>query len=704
MKALTAVAAVMWVAWVTSVSSASDTTAAPAVEVTRVTLNGLDIAFDSATGAILRLDYPGPGTLLDADAAEAGLVDVAYPLEQFEPLRLAARHSRGAVIEVNPDRVVIRLARLGSSRDHFPSEGDVASTVTMLADPDGRSLILSCSIENHSTRAVRQVIFPELRGLVPIAGPDQTILKTCGFGSAPFRELVVPEADQWYAENSSTVEHTSGGMFSTMWGRWLDLGGLQGGVSLFPQRWGWEPHTTTVVQLRQSTGKLRILCAHPAEIKPGETWSSGSWVLTPHRSGWAKGIEPYRQWVRAKVQRRYTMPRHVRESLGYRTLWMCQNQFHDPADVVWRFRDLPALAAEAKDHGLPEMVMWSWQPGFDASLPTPFPHLGTEAELLDGIKQCRAIGVNVAPFISVVQAGPKTAARYGLTIPNNNGWTYHTELIPRRNPPYATGYSCVQVGPAHEQWQDEVAAACRQWADKGIRSISWDQYMTTAQQPSIQDLTRRIRDYARTLDPESSFSAEELWNLEVDCEWLDYTWNWGAYRDCQAFVNAFPAPRRNVNINRSVSEARFAFMDNLMLNVWPAKPDHINGSEWIANVPELSSTLKVCAGLRRQFLPYFTDGVLIGNCLLSKIRPGVRLSAYVLPDRVLAVVLNQGPEAALTFSYDLEPWLPGRTTFTASQYDEAGAEVSTGEVPVSGTCETRPLRSLEMTVIEFVAK
>ena len=39
------------------------------------------------------------------------------------------------------------------------------------------------------------MIFPDLRGLVDVAGPDQTILKTCGFGSAPFRELAVGEAD-----------------------------------------------------------------------------------------------------------------------------------------------------------------------------------------------------------------------------------------------------------------------------------------------------------------------------------------------------------------------------------------------------------------------------------------------------------------------------------------------------------------------------
>ena len=667
-----------------------------------VHLNDLAIGLDSQTGAIRKLDYPGPGTLLDADAGEAGLVDAAYPLDAFEPLRLAARHGHGAVFEKSTDRVVIRT-KLGPSRPQFPVDGEVEATVVLRADADKRSIALACEIENRSRRALRQVIFPELRGLVAVAGPEQTILKSCGFGSAPFRELAVGEADQWYATNNSTVEHKSGGMFSTMWGRWLDLGGLQGGLSLFPQRWGWDPHTSTVVQLRQATKRLQMLCVNPADIAPGGKWSSGTWILTPHRYGWAKGIEPYRQWVRSKLHRRYSMPAHIREGLGYRTLWMCQNQPNDPADAVWRFGDLPALAREAKDHGLLEMVLWAWQPGFDAGLPAPYSHLGTERELLDAVAECRRLGVNVAPFISVLQAGPKSAARYGLKIPDNNGWTYHTEMIPRWNPTYAHGYSCVQVGPSNPVWQDEVAASCRRWADRGITSFSWDQYLTTAEKPNIQDLTRRIRDYARSKDPRSTFSGEELAHVEIDAEWLDYTWNWQTYRDCQAFVNAFGSPRPNANIHRSAAEARFAFMDSMFLNVWPAKDDGINGSERIVNVPELSRTLKTCAALRRKFLPYFTEGSLVGNCLLTAPSAGVRLAGYVLPDRVLAIVLNQGAEGELTFGYDVGGWLDG-ATFTCTRFDESGREMLAHDAPVSGTLRTGQLKPLEMTIFEFRRK
>ena len=138
--------------------------------------------------------------------------------------------------------------------------------------------------------------------------------------------------------------------------------------------------------------------------------------------------------------------------------------------------------------------------------------------------------------------------------------------------------------------------------------------------------------------------------------------------------------------------------------MWPSKPDGINGSERIENVPELSKTLKVCAGLRGQFLPYFTEGVLIGNCLLTEPSPGVRLAAYVRSDRVLAIVLNQGADGPLSFRYDLAPWVAGHGTFAQTQFHQSGRRLTSGDVPASGAFQTPNLRHLEMMVVEFVAK
>lgn len=670
------------------------------------TLNGLNLTIDSRTGSILEMSYPGPGTILREDPDRASLVDVAYPLEQFEALRLASRYSSGAQVTKTADSVTIRIPRLGPSRPNFAVEGDVSATVVLKADADGRSVIATCEIENNSKLSVKQVIFPDFLGLLPVDGIDTTIFKTCGFGRAPFRELIVPEVDQWYAVNNSVAEFDSGGTFNAMWNRWMDLSGLNGGFSLFPKRWGWEPRTKTVLQLSQATKRLRMANLHAVEIKPGERWNSGEFVLTPHKQGWAKGIEVYREWVKAHVKRLYPVPKHVKEGLGFRSLWMCQNQPNDPSDAIWKLNQIPEIAAEAKDHGLDEMVLWAWNRGFDIPFKDPYRHLGTIDDLRNAVAGAKKIGVNVAPFISVIQANKWTAPRYGLTIPDNNGWTYHTEMLPRWNPPYATGFSCVAVGPANQKWQDDVVDSCKGLADLGVPSVSWDQYFAGQEQPDIYTLTKRIRNYAKEKDPESTFSAEELWNMEMDCDYLDYTWNWGTYRDCQAFTNAFPAPRINCNINTSESEVKWAFMDNLYLNVWPSKPDSINGSANIKDYPKLSATLKQCAKLRKQFLPYFTDGILIGNCAQTEWNPGIRTSAYVLPDRMMALVVNPGAEQPLKVKYDLEPWVKSPShKYEMKSYDADGNLLESKEITSrTRTLTTKSLKPMEIAVYEFVAK
>jgi hypothetical protein len=460
------------------------------------------------------------------------------------------------------------------------------------------------------------------------------------------------------------------------------------------------------IQLSEVTGALRLMCQHPVTVAPGERWESGEFVLTPHRNGWAKGLEPYRDWVREHLKREYPVPKHVREGLGFRTAWMCQAQPNDPQDAVWRFRDLPDMAREAKDHGLDEMVLWATWHGFELPLPPPFPHLGTADELEAAVAECRRLGVNVAPFISVLQARRKTGAKYGLQVPETGGWTYHTELVPRFNPPYAGLYACAQVDTANPVWQEEVLAACKGLVDSGMPSIGWDQFWAVPKEPNLLTLTSRIRALAKAKDPESTFCGEELWNLEVDAVHLDYTWNWGGYLDCQAYTSTYPAPRRNMNVNRSPWEVKRAFLDNLYMNIFPARPEGINGSAHIADYPELSRALRECAALRRQFLGYFTDGTLIGNCLLTEWCHGGVANAYVRPDRVLLLVMNEGPERPITLAYDLAPWVtPGLSRFATAAYGSDGAVLARDRIDrPAGTWTTKALATHEITALEIVAE
>ena len=165
------------------------------------------------------------------------------------------------------------------------------------------------------------------------------------------------------------------------------------------------------------------------------------------------------------MKRLYPLPRHIREGLGFRTVWMSKNYPDDPQDVIWRFDDLPALADEAAQHGLTEMVLWSWHEYFVLPFPPAHAHLGGPDGLARAVAECRKRGVNVAPFVSVASVGKQTAPRYGWQVGGpESGWTYHPELIPRLRPPYASKLVCAWHDARNPRYQQDVLESWKTWS------------------------------------------------------------------------------------------------------------------------------------------------------------------------------------------------------------------------------------------------
>jgi len=265
-----------------------------------VTLHKIEIELDGRTGSLLRMRHPGPGTVVHTTAEHASLLDLAYPIEAFEPLRLASRYSREAKIAQSAGQVSVHWDRLGPSRSAFDLPGHVSATVTLKAAPDGESIVMACRVENHSPNRVRQVLFPDLLGLVPLGEAARTEFRTGPVLTKPFVELAKPATDRFYAVNPTFAEYTSTGKESTMAGRWLDLSGPGGGVSLFPKRHAWDTGPIVMLQYWEVNRRLRLMCVHYLELAQGAVWDSGEYWLTPHEGDWSKGIRPYRAWLQEK--------------------------------------------------------------------------------------------------------------------------------------------------------------------------------------------------------------------------------------------------------------------------------------------------------------------------------------------------------------------------------------------------------------------
>ena len=272
--------------------------------VVTATLNGVQIVCDARTGGIVSMASPGIGKVIDVPAGEAGMVDLAYPVPDFEPLRLASRFSRHAEITTTDQRLTVHWRKLGASRVAHEPAGRVAATVTFEAAPDGRSIMIACQIDNRSEGVVRQILFPDFLGLLPLAGEAETEFRGDEIFMHPFVRLAQPTSDYFYAVNRVLASFPPRGKEKPTAPRWFGYGSPRGGLVLFPRRRTWHDLPMVMLHLWERNRKLRIMVGHDVKIGKGETWQSDSYSLTPFTGEWAKGTEPYRAWVRQEGETR----------------------------------------------------------------------------------------------------------------------------------------------------------------------------------------------------------------------------------------------------------------------------------------------------------------------------------------------------------------------------------------------------------------
>jgi hypothetical protein len=246
-----------------------------------ITLNGLEVGIDEKDGGIVSLRYPGVGEILASEPDAAGLLDLAFPLAGYVPMRLATRFSR-AVIEESGQTLTISWPELAPSRTYVSlPPGSVSARVTLTTAKDGRSVLLRCRIENKFQQPLPQILFPDFFGLRAVSAPEATKLTMARGAVTPFTQrsesrhhtAIWPVDSGWHVYEATAYSYGPNVM------NWLDYGSLRGGFSLFQKKWRdrdyRRPDILTYVSERQPD-RLRLACWQPGRVAPGETWESAS--------------------------------------------------------------------------------------------------------------------------------------------------------------------------------------------------------------------------------------------------------------------------------------------------------------------------------------------------------------------------------------------------------------------------------------------
>jgi hypothetical protein len=700
-------------------------------------LNGLEIGIDPGTGGLRHLAHATTGEMLEMEGDRASLLDVAFPVKEFLPLRLATRFSK-ARIERSADALVIVWEQLGPSRTRHATlpAGNVAARIEFRAAPDGRSVILTCQIDNKSSGTIPQVLFPDFQGLLPFAGADLTTLQFANGLVKPFSgpaRTFDPNPVSWIADVPFWVGqgwhvYQPIGLYAPNAMRWFDLGGHQGGMSMFQKRWGGIAIPKIFTHRSEADpDRMRLAWENRVTIGPGESWTSDEFWLTPHAGGWAKGIDVFREYV-AKVNPPRQLPTHVRDGVGFMTIMMSLEPESDPEHAVFRFNDLPRVARDAREHGIDEIVPWLWCRFFDMPMVVD-ERLGTTDEFVSAVQQCKQLGVNISPFVDVKIVSRDLAKRYGATEDSRgfqgSSLVYHPELIPHIDAYYMEPafvrsapegypdalYDLTLIYPDNEDakcnvtnelWQQDAVAAFKEWIDRGVTSFSWDLFHSVVtpggQKSVVVDVAQQVRAMARARDPQSVFSGECTSSVEYDSPVLDYTWNWARSLDSGPVMNVLRTPRQNYNVEDSVLELKQAFCAGLYINIMPRRPDGINGSALISEQPALSAELKKLVELRKQFLPLFTEGLALGDSMLSE-TPPCFVRGYQLGNKLLFIALNRAADPGqFTLRCDLSLWHPGEVrSWSEKYYDDQGKLVSQKSLKgAAWTGTTQTLKTLDM--------
>ena len=136
-------------------------------------------------------------------------------------------------------------------------------------------------------------------------------------------------------------------------------------------------------------------------VYAGESWQTPTSVMTIDEGDWHAAARRYRAFRQPLLIKPKKPPEWMKNNHG---LFAHYDFKYQNGGIVHTYRDIPALAAAAKESGLSHILLSGWhKDGFDCGFPmyVPDDELGTKAELVAGICAAREMGVHVTLYMNV---------------------------------------------------------------------------------------------------------------------------------------------------------------------------------------------------------------------------------------------------------------------------------------------------------------
>ncbi len=228
--------------------------------------------------------------------------------------------------------------------------------------------------------------------------------------------------------------------------------------------------------------------------------------------------------------------------------------------------------------------------------------------------------------------------------------------------------------------------------EKGTMSISWDEFVKYPGLRTIDYVAEQILKRTKAKNSMATFATECTSTFETESLLIHYTWNWreitvGLFNTPHRMpdyatpaLSVWKAPRMNLNVEDNPAKIIKGFTDNFYINFMMRKPNRIWGSARFSDLPLIHQLIKDLSNLRKMFLSYFTDGVLLGDGAMDKDFTALHTAGYLLKDKMLLFVVNDLNKTCknVKVGIDLNMWFDKKiNNYTLKIYDIKGKCIST---------------------------
>lgn len=578
-----------------------------------VEMSNCTLKLNPVSGDLVGIHWKNPEVEIIREPRLAENFRILLPHPGYEANYFYSRGQKVDSIEEHPDGVTCIYKSLRNARETV-SVG-VRYHIRQVED----RLEFSIEIDNQTDMPLAEVFFGIVGGQQGLVSRQDTESLVPGLNSNLAPALFTDFQAGGYGGGNLGIRYDAAGFLypSPMTMGWIEFYNRKAGIGLYYANHDPENRLSGIYFELHPFVKTAVIgdnWATPADVPPGQpigltmgwlkfpyskrgVFRTGPVALQVHQGDWHEGSQLYRRWFDQYFQVR-RKPSWLRKEMAWQSIIIS----NDEDVIVWKFKDLPRLAADAKKYGVTTFEILGWDiGGIDRGYPQyrPNPRLGTPEEFREALAGVKKLGVHPLIFSNIQVADTATSlfkndlykeAVHGLWARDWHLWGWGEGTISARMG--LTQHNMTLVSPSHASFRNLLLKQYVNLVKDGADGFQFDKAVIldsldfNPDLPTSPDLSLTegvLETYRETLSkckevkPDFALASEMFWDRAFPLVDVSYVRMNNIDMGSTALRYTFPEWTSTICAERP---GDFNVMNNGMRYglVWAVQPRHYNDS------------------------------------------------------------------------------------------------------------------------------